>query len=41
MAFRGYRHDTKGPAMGSIMKILLIWGGGQAAGLAAGLLTGL
>ncbi len=38
MARRGYSHETKGPTMGSILKIFIIWSLGMCAGLGLGII---
>ena len=35
---RGFTHETKGPTMGSILKIFILWSLGIAGGFAAGIL---
>ena len=40
MAGRGYSHETKGPTMGSVIKIFALWSLGMAAGFAAGIIFG-
>jgi len=40
MAGRGYSHETKGPTMGSVIKIFTLWSLGMATGFAAGIILG-
>ena len=40
MAGRGYSHATKGPTMGSVIKIFVLWSLGMAAGFGAGIVFG-
>ena len=40
MAGRGYSHETKGPTMGSVIKIFALWSLGMAVGFAAGIILG-
>jgi len=35
---RGFTHETKGPTMGGILKIFILWSFGMAGGFAAGIL---